>query len=204
MPHEQVAFQIVEAVSQIKPGPHAVLFVFSLSDKFTEEEFKTFNRIKTYFNDDITKYMIVLFTHGDVLKDKNMSIEEYMKSASDQMRTVMGACSGRYIVINNEVSDDRQLADLLQKIEEIGGTHYQSPYQGKADDDVKKLVTAKVATAEEKEVEETTRSLKTKNENSHLKENLDKQSGMEMKAIGLGVVVGACATAALFFLGRMG
>lgn len=68
------------------PGPHAFLVFFQLGH-FTVEDRETMKMIETTFGEDKSKYMVVLFTHGDKLR--NQTFEEFVsKSCKISFRSV--------------------------------------------------------------------------------------------------------------------
>ncbi|XP_036448627.1 GTPase IMAP family member 9-like [Colossoma macropomum] len=120
-----------EVVSQIKlclplsaPGPHAFLVVIRLG-RFTEEDEETVKLFQIIFGEESSKYTMVLFTHGDQLKGKN--VHQFVRD-SPKLLNVIKKYSGRYHVFNNEDQDPEQVIQLLDQIDKMvtgnGGGHY--------------------------------------------------------------------------------
>jgi hypothetical protein len=61
-----------------KDGIHAVLVVFSVRTRFSEEEEAAFRSLQTLFGSRIVDYMIVVFTGGDELEDDDEALEDYL------------------------------------------------------------------------------------------------------------------------------
>ncbi|KAL7861980.1 hypothetical protein SRHO_G00134210 [Serrasalmus rhombeus] len=120
-----------EVFSQMKlclplcaPGPHAFLVVIRLG-RFTEEEEETVNVFQMIFGEETSKYTMVLFTHGDQLKRKN--VHQFVRD-SPKLLNVIKKYSGRYHVFNNKDQDPEQVIQLLDQIDKMvtgnGGGHY--------------------------------------------------------------------------------
>ncbi|XP_068451556.1 GTPase IMAP family member 8-like [Clinocottus analis] len=121
---EVVLKRIKMCISLAAPGPHAFLVVLQL-DRFTQEEQDTVNMIQTTFGNDAAKYTMLLFTHGDQLK--NLTIEDFI-SESPELLALIQKCNHRYHVFNNEIKDPVQTGQLLDKIDNMtksnGGSYY--------------------------------------------------------------------------------
>uniref|UniRef100_A0A8C9X891 AIG1-type G domain-containing protein n=1 Tax=Sander lucioperca TaxID=283035 RepID=A0A8C9X891_SANLU len=115
---------IGQCISYSSPGPHVFLVVVRLG-RFTEEEKQSVQKIQEIFGQDADKYSMVLFTHGDLLK--NTTIEEFLKDSPD-LQELVARCNGQYHVFNNELENRLQVTELLKKIRTIvqtnGGSHY--------------------------------------------------------------------------------
>ncbi|XP_038579807.1 GTPase IMAP family member 9-like [Micropterus salmoides] len=122
--HEEVLEKIEQCISLSAPGPHAFLVVLRLG-RFTQEEKDTLRMIQSTFGEEAAKYSLVLFTHGDKLKKQ--TIESFV-SKSEELKEFIQECYGRYHVFNNQVKDQEQIDQLLEKIDRMtldnGGGHY--------------------------------------------------------------------------------
>ncbi|KAK7136619.1 hypothetical protein R3I93_016840 [Phoxinus phoxinus] len=128
MKQEEIMIEIVRSVYISSPGPHAFVVVFPVNMRFTEHEQKIPQLIEFMFGEEVVKYSIILFTHGDQLEGE--TIEELVEE-NEALRDLVGQCGGRYHVFNNRDQNNReQVNDLLQKIdtmiEENGGGHYST------------------------------------------------------------------------------
>ncbi|KAK7105373.1 uncharacterized protein [Littorina saxatilis] len=127
--HEDTAKQLQEALVNMHPGPHAILYVVSLSQPYSEEDFKTFKRLKTYFDPRFLQYTIVVFTHGDRLKKKKKSLDCFLKTSTAHQKTVLQECGMRYVAFNNENPSDRnQVQALFDKVQEFKKLFYRRPF----------------------------------------------------------------------------
>ncbi|KAK7166964.1 hypothetical protein R3I94_001382 [Phoxinus phoxinus] len=124
---DELMKQIARSVDLSSPGPHAFLIVFPVSMRITEEDQQILQMIEMMFGEEMLKYSILLFTHGDLL---HQSIEKLIKQNS-ALNSLVGQCGGRYHVFNNKnMRKRKQVNDLLKKtdtmIEENGGGHYSN------------------------------------------------------------------------------
>ncbi|XP_067282469.1 GTPase IMAP family member 4-like [Pseudorasbora parva] len=125
---EELAMEIARSVYISSPGPHAFLIVFRVNDRFTEHEQQIPQQIEMLFGQEVLKYSIILFTHGDQLRRE--SVEELIQE-NCRLRDLVDQCGGRFHVFNNKAQNNReQVNDLLQKIdsmiEQNGGGHYSN------------------------------------------------------------------------------
>ncbi|KAM9424651.1 GTPase IMAP family member 9-like [Pholidichthys leucotaenia] len=115
---------VTQCILYASPGPHIFLVVIRLG-RYTEEEKQTVSRIQEIFGEAADRYSMVLFTGGDQLQ--GMTIEEFLAESED-LQELVARCNGQYHVFNNQVKNQTQVTELLQKIREIvqknGGSHY--------------------------------------------------------------------------------
>ncbi|KAL1252231.1 hypothetical protein QQF64_020027 [Cirrhinus molitorella] len=125
---EELMTEIARSVYLSSPGPHAFLIVLKVTDRFTEQEQVIPQMIEMMFGQEVLKYSIILFTHGDQLEEE--SVEKLIEESS-KLRDLVQQCGGRYHIFNNKNMNNRQqVNDLLQKIdsmiEQNGGGHYSN------------------------------------------------------------------------------
>ncbi|KAL2086162.1 hypothetical protein ACEWY4_017221 [Coilia grayii] len=120
--------ETVLSVALCEAGPHALLLVVPVSDVFTSYHRQHLEEYLTLFTGDIWSHAMVVFTWGDWLGDT--PIEEYIESEGEDLKWLVEKCRNRYHVLNNNnKTDDTQVTELLEKIEEVvagnGGRHYE-------------------------------------------------------------------------------
>ncbi|CAL8237195.1 unnamed protein product, partial [Boreogadus saida] len=125
--------KIEECVVKSVPGPHAILLVISLKARFTEEERSAVEWIRTNFGSDSSMYIIILFTHGDMLEGK--TVDQFVSESTDLQR-VLNNCGGRYFsLINGQGSNPKQVQKILHEVEKMlklnGGQHYTNSIRSK-------------------------------------------------------------------------
>ncbi|XP_056595473.1 GTPase IMAP family member 8-like [Triplophysa dalaica] len=120
--------EILLSVSLCPPGPHVVLLAIRVDTRFKEDERKVFQEYVDLLSERLWSHTIVLFTHGDFLGDT--SIEQHIEREGEDLQWLVEKCGNRYHVLNNKNrSDDTQIKDLLEKIEETvtqnNGCHFE-------------------------------------------------------------------------------
>lgn len=109
--------EIVRCIQVSAPGPHVFLLVIQIG-RFTTEEQRSVQALQELFGEEASKYMIVVFTHGDALIDQK--IDDYVKNGHPELRRVIQSCGSRYVVFNNTVKNSRvQVRRLIVKIDEM-------------------------------------------------------------------------------------
>ncbi|XP_077058582.1 GTPase IMAP family member 8-like [Siphateles boraxobius] len=125
---KQTSLEIARSVKLCSPGPHAFLYVVSLSERFTEADEAVIKNIEKLCGKGVTQYTIPVFTHSDQLEGK--SAEGLIRENKTLSRFVQ-QCGGRYHIMNNkDMRNRKQVNDLLQKIdimiEQNGGSCYSN------------------------------------------------------------------------------
>ncbi|XP_025088652.1 immune-associated nucleotide-binding protein 1-like isoform X2 [Pomacea canaliculata] len=109
---KQIGEALAQAAACMPSGPHAFLFLLSLSRRFTKGEVAAYQRLIALFDEFVTKYMIVVFTGGDDLGPE-CTINDILVKAPPDLRSILETCDNRYVVFNNESEDRGQVRCLL-------------------------------------------------------------------------------------------
>lgn len=80
--------EIVRCISLAEDGIHAILLVFSVRGRLSEEEKSVFSFLQALFGSKIADYMIVVFTGGDELEENDETLEEYLAEACPEFLKV--------------------------------------------------------------------------------------------------------------------
>ena len=100
------------------PGPHAILIVVRVDYSFTETHRRALEEHLGLLSETVWNHTIVLFVFGDWLGDT--IIEEHIQSEGKDLQWLVEKCGNRYHLLNCQSSgDDKQVADLLEKVEEM-------------------------------------------------------------------------------------
>ncbi|XP_065113673.1 GTPase IMAP family member 9-like [Paramisgurnus dabryanus] len=129
---DEIKPEIVRCIQVSAPGPHVFLLVFQIY-RFTNEEQNSVRALQELFGEEASKYMIVVFTHGDLLKDE--TIQEYVQKGHNELRRVIQSCGSRYVVFDaTNMRNRSQVKLLIEKIDEMvaangGGCFTQEMYE---------------------------------------------------------------------------
>ncbi|XP_073687369.1 GTPase IMAP family member 8-like [Garra rufa] len=120
--------EILLSVSLCPPGPHAVLLIIPVDDRFKETDRKALQGHLDLLGKRVWSHTIVLFTNGDSLLDT--SIEQHIENEGQDLQWLLDKCGNRYHVLNNQNRRDHtQIKELLEKIEETvaqnNGRHFE-------------------------------------------------------------------------------
>ncbi|XP_050961120.1 GTPase IMAP family member 7-like [Labeo rohita] len=129
---QELKTELENCVYMSAPGPHAFLLVIRLDVRFTKEEKDAVKWIQENFGQDASQYIIILFTHADVLQGN--SLDEFIKENQDLQDLTKKI---PYHSFNNENRQNQdQVKELLKKIEQMverhNGAHYTNGMYAKA------------------------------------------------------------------------
>ncbi|XP_078605015.1 uncharacterized protein LOC144878384 [Branchiostoma floridae x Branchiostoma japonicum] len=116
--------EVAKCRQECPNGVNAVLLVIPFGQKFTEEEEKSIGHLKTLFKDDLFKYGIVIFTHGDRFEEAKEDgqlnhFNEYLHSQPPYFNDVLQKVRQRYVLFNNKLRGDAATPQRQQLIEHI-------------------------------------------------------------------------------------
>ncbi|KAK7120845.1 hypothetical protein R3I94_020734 [Phoxinus phoxinus] len=116
-PKDLIKRELVRCIQISAPGPHVFLLVLQIG-RFTSEEQKSVQALQELFGEEASKYMVVVFTHGDLLKGQ--TIEDYVTKGHPELRKVIQRCGSRYTVFDNtNIQKRNQVNTLMKKIDEM-------------------------------------------------------------------------------------
>ncbi|CAA7033286.1 unnamed protein product [Microthlaspi erraticum] len=115
--------EILNCLRLSKEGIDAVLVVYSLRNRLTEEERSSLFALKIFFGSEIVDYMIVVFTNEDAFEEGGGTLDAYLKNCPD-FNEILEACNDRKVLFRNrenapESQKAKQVQDLLNYVEEI-------------------------------------------------------------------------------------
>ncbi|KAL7834351.1 hypothetical protein SRHO_G00285980 [Serrasalmus rhombeus] len=125
---ELLKSDIVLCMSLCSPGPQALLLMVRTDSKYEDKFTEDITEYFTILGDTVWNHTIVLFTCGDCLGDT--PIEQHIESEGEELQWLVEKCGNRYHVLNNENrSDDTQVTELLEKIEEMVAANSGCPFE---------------------------------------------------------------------------
>ncbi|KAI4388838.1 hypothetical protein MLD38_001133 [Melastoma candidum] len=128
-----VGKEIVRCIDLAKDGIHAVLVVFSVRTRFSEEEESALRSLSTLFGSKIINYMIVVFTGGDELEENDETLEDYLgRECPQPLKDILELCENRMVLFDNKTKDERkrtaQVLELLSLVNMVVTQNDGKPY----------------------------------------------------------------------------
>ncbi|KAI3417432.1 AIG1-type G domain-containing protein, partial [Psidium guajava] len=112
-----VGKEIVRCIDLAKDGIHAVLVVFSVRTRFSEEEEAALRSLRTLFGSKIINYMIVVFTGGDELEDNDETLEDYLgRECPQPLKDILILCENRKVLFDNKTKDETKRIEQVQHL----------------------------------------------------------------------------------------
>ncbi|XP_020111822.1 immune-associated nucleotide-binding protein 9-like isoform X2 [Ananas comosus] len=132
---EFIGKEIVKCITMAKDGIHAVLMVFSIRARFSEEEETTIERLQTFFGEKIVDHMIVVFTGGDDLEEDGMTFKDYVDHAPKPLQKIIQLCKNRVVLFNNKTKDKAvqaaQVNELFRLVDLVLSSNGGKPFSDK-------------------------------------------------------------------------
>lgn len=75
---DSIEKEIIKCIDLAKDEIHAILVVFSVRTRFSEEEQVILSILQTLFGHKIVDYMIIVFTGGDELEYNKETLNDYI------------------------------------------------------------------------------------------------------------------------------
>ncbi|XP_063400075.1 GTPase IMAP family member 9-like [Mytilus trossulus] len=150
--NENVQQEIKKCIWLTCEGPHAIILCVPIG-RFTNEDVETVKHFCSHFGENLTKYVIVLFTRFDDWKrdrtenSLDPGMEGFIDSLTPPLREFLSKCGNRFIEFDNtlkETSADSQVQRLLGMVEKMvrenGGSHYTNKDYQKAELELQKQI----------------------------------------------------------------
>ncbi|KAM9332727.1 GTPase IMAP family member 8-like [Pholidichthys leucotaenia] len=94
---------ITDMFIQAAPGPHAFVVVVKI-DRISQADEKMFEIITSLFGEDASKFTMVIFTHGDKVKDQTI---DGLIQSNKPVSELVSKCGGRFCEFDNNETGDR-------------------------------------------------------------------------------------------------
>ncbi|XP_028329978.1 GTPase IMAP family member 7-like [Gouania willdenowi] len=120
--------EIIRSITEFDPGPHAFLIVLRV-ERFTEYEEEVITKIYQYFSEEVLKYSVIVFTHGDDLEE-GTTIHQFVDQ-NEKLKDLVTKCGDRCHVFDSKHwkndddaeeeyrSNSYQLQELLNTVDKL-------------------------------------------------------------------------------------
>uniref|UniRef100_A0A0D9ZL50 AIG1-type G domain-containing protein n=1 Tax=Oryza glumipatula TaxID=40148 RepID=A0A0D9ZL50_9ORYZ len=129
---EDVRREIVKCMDMAKDGIHAMLMVFSATSRFSCEDEKTIETLKSFFGDKILDHMILVFTRGDEVGGETSWKNMLSDSAPTYLQDILKLFENRVVLFENKTSStqDRQAQrkKLLDAVDFVVSSNHGKPF----------------------------------------------------------------------------
>ncbi|XP_038904382.1 immune-associated nucleotide-binding protein 7-like [Benincasa hispida] len=119
--NEHITREIVKCLELVRKGIHVVMLVFSLKNRFTQEEEAALKTLQNLFGSMIVNYVIVVFTRGEEFNDdddddKGDTFDNYLLGCPVALKDILAACKGRYVLFDNKTSSGSKKSEQVNKL----------------------------------------------------------------------------------------
>lgn len=111
--------EIQKCINIGAPGPHAILFVISLTVRFTEEDNRALTTFLSYFGKEMLDHVTIVFTFADILEDHKTTLEKFLENSPRKLKELVDYCGGRIIAFNNNLKKEERKPQVMKLIENI-------------------------------------------------------------------------------------
>ncbi|KAL8577807.1 hypothetical protein ACOMHN_054557 [Nucella lapillus] len=172
---EKIYKEVAKSVAVAKPGPNVIIFTLRCDRRFTDEEYKAYQKIKELFSEEMNKHLILVFNGLDcyddldtVAEQREMLREEITKFG-DKLNDMVSQAGNRIFGMNNKASDEeknqqtKDLIDMMKTMVEKNGrdVYYRTEMSDQIMKKVEKMVEKEAAAKGVSKAQATT-ELKTK------------------------------------------
>ena len=123
---------------------------------------KHLNNFSKFFGDDFCNHAFLALTKLDNQEHDNFSPEQFLKQSGDDLKNGLQKCNGRYIAINNQLTDETLERHSLQILEELTlcvNNHSKAFFQSSAHKNYIESVQDELVAADDEKQAELTRVL---------------------------------------------
>ncbi|ESR54810.1 hypothetical protein CICLE_v10024509mg, partial [Citrus x clementina] len=179
---EFVSKEIVKCIGMAKDGIHAVLLVFSVRNRFSEEGGAAIHSLESLFGKKVFDYMIVVFTGGNELEDNDETLEDYLgPECPKPLKEILQLCENRRVLFDNKTKDaatrTEQVGKLISLVNSVILQNGGQPYTDEIFAELKKGATKLC----DQQVEVDSLKGYSKREISELKEQMKKSYEDQLK-----------------------
>lgn len=125
---DRVKREVASSVTLCPPGPHALLLTLRVDTLVTAGHVREHLEL---FGDGAWRHTILLFTHGDQLRE-GVDIAQHIQSGGRDLQWILRKCRDRYHVVSGAGVDQGggTVTELLQKVEKMAATNRCEAFSG--------------------------------------------------------------------------
>ncbi|MFS7910546.1 putative AIG1-type guanine nucleotide-binding (G) domain-containing protein [Helianthus anomalus] len=118
----------------VKDGIHAVLVVFSICSRFSEDDHDVICSLVTLFGNKIYNYIVIVFTGGDELEEEEKSLDDFLCNCPESLKVQKFSTSVEIAVFflitgrKNKVKITSQFEKLLSYVNMLLEANDGKPY----------------------------------------------------------------------------
>uniref|UniRef100_A0A0D3FW72 AIG1-type G domain-containing protein n=1 Tax=Oryza barthii TaxID=65489 RepID=A0A0D3FW72_9ORYZ len=126
---EDVRREIVKCMDMAKDGIHAMLMVFSATSRFSCEDEKTIETLKSFFGDKILDHMILVFTRGDEVGGETSWKNMLSDSAPTYLQDILKLFENRVVLFENKTSRPPGAAEkIADAVDFVVSSNHGKPF----------------------------------------------------------------------------
>lgn len=123
MDKDKFRSEITKCLGLASPGPHVILLTIP-AQRFTADTRNTIDSVKLCFGENITEYMLPVFTKSDLLKSNLTTEKRYLETLDQRLGDILKDCKGRHVFVNNRAIDkEGERCKLFEAIDTIIDSH---------------------------------------------------------------------------------
>ena len=123
--------EIRKCITIAAPGPHAILFVMKLADRYKKEDYEALITFCSYFGEKMLDHVIIIFTHADIIQNEKITLEAYIDKSPLQFKQLLQYFGNRKIAFNNKfdlIQREPQVESLLTMIDALKTSNKAASY----------------------------------------------------------------------------
>ncbi|KAF5817419.1 putative AIG1-type guanine nucleotide-binding (G) domain-containing protein [Helianthus annuus] len=113
---EVIRKEIVSCLHMVKDGIHAVLVIFSICSRFSEDDQDVICSLVTLFGRKIYNYIVIVFTGGDELEEEEKSLDDFLCNCPESLKKILDLCGNRCVLFDNRTKNKVKITSQFQKL----------------------------------------------------------------------------------------
>ncbi|XP_052621294.1 immune-associated nucleotide-binding protein 9 [Lactuca sativa] len=113
---EIISKEFVGCIDSGMDGIHAVLVVFSVCCRFSEEEKAVKSSLLALFGREVYNYIIIVFTGGDELENDGKNLDDFLCDSPEALKELLSLCEGRCVLFDNRTKNPTKRANQVQQL----------------------------------------------------------------------------------------